>query len=67
MQTSDAIRVLQISLRENRAVDERAYQSIGLLSQRLEQLKAKEPVFQNVNFSEDVERLAVQSMAIAAG
>ena len=67
MQSSEAIKVLQMSLRENRPVDERAYQSIGLLSQRLEQLKAKGPVFQNVNFSEDIERLAVQSVAVAAG
>ena len=65
MQTSDAIRVLQTALRGSRPIDEETHQSMGVLSQRLEQLKAKSDLFQRVSFSEEVERLVGSSAVVA--
>ena len=65
MQTSDAIRVLQTALRGSRPIDEETHHSMGVLSQRLEQLKAKSDLFQRVSFSEEVERLVGSSAVVA--
>lgn len=65
MQTSDAIRVLQMTLQGVRPVDETTQHSMGILSARLEQLKAESTLFGGVHFSEEVERLEGRSAALA--
>lgn len=65
MQTLEAIRVVQMSLRESRPPDEDVLHSMGVLQERLEQLKMKSDLFQDVAFSEEVERLASRSAAVA--
>lgn len=65
MHTSEAIRVLQMSLQAARPMDEDAYRCLGVLEERLEQLKMKSVLFQDVAFSEEVERLARRSAAVA--
>jgi hypothetical protein len=46
-------------------VDEYTHYNLGILEDRLEQLKRKSPLFQGICFSEDIENLAGRSAAIA--
>ena len=65
MQTSEAVRILQMTLQGSRPVDEDTHRSMGVLEDRLEQLKIKSTLFHDVSFSEEVERLAGRSAAVA--
>ncbi|HPY76592.1 MAG TPA: hypothetical protein PLQ45_02005 [Anaerohalosphaeraceae bacterium] len=65
MQTAEAIHLLQRTLQGTRAVDEYTHYNLGILEDRLEQLKRKSPLFQGICFSEDIENLAGRSAAIA--
>lgn len=65
MQPADAIRVLQMALQGTRPVDEDTHMCVGVLEERLEELKQKSSLFQEVRFSEEVGRLTGRSAAIA--
>ena len=54
-----------MTLRGAHPVDEDAVESLGVLSERLEHLKAKSPLFERVAFSEEARRLAGRSAAVA--
>lgn len=65
MQPADAIRVLQMTLQGTRPVDDDTHVCVGVLEERLELLKQKSSLFQEIKFSEEVGRLAGRSAAIA--
>jgi hypothetical protein len=65
MQPAEAISLLQMTLQGTRALDEETHRCLGVLEDRLEQLKRKSPLFQEICFSEEVEHLAGRSAAIA--
>jgi hypothetical protein len=58
--------VVGASLAGRRAVDEKTYASLAVLSDRLERLR-QSPVFAGVTFSPHVERLRQHVEAVAVG
>jgi len=50
-----------------RPIDEQTFESIGVLEERLEQLKKSDNLFKNVTFSSDVQQLTKYESKIAIG
>ena len=61
----DHIQIVNDSLAGERDVDERTHESVAVLSDRLETLKAMGETFEGIEFSPDVEALAEQKSHLA--
>ena len=59
------IQILNDSLAGQRDVDEQTHESVAVLADRLEGLKAMGDNFEGIEFSPDVEALAVQQSRLA--
>ena len=57
--------VITKSLTGDRPTDEETFSSTAVLAQRLERLKKSNPLFEKVDFSEQVEELALCEMISA--
>ena len=58
-------KVVRDTLDGVRAVDEQTFTSVGSLSDRLSQLKAENSAFAGIEFSDDIQALTSQEMALA--
>ena len=63
----DHIGVVKGSLANDRAIDEKTLWSISVLSQRLKKLKESNPIFAEIGFSDNVNRLMSKQVASAVG
>ena len=61
----DHIQILNDSLAGQRDVDEQTHESVAVLADRLEGLKAMGDSFEGIEFSPDVEALAAQQSRLA--
>jgi len=64
---SNHCQIVKESIAGNRAVDEKTFASLAVLSERLGRLKKKDSLFEAVTFSPDVRKLTRQTKPIAVG
>lgn len=64
---SNYCRIVNESLTGERAVDERTFTSLSILTERLEQLKRLGGFFAHVGFSTDVKKLKSRADAVLVG
>jgi hypothetical protein len=66
-QSSDHYRIVHEALAGERPVDEETFNSLAVLSERLDQLKRTDKVFSGVVFSPHVEKLKGRKTAMTVG
>ncbi|MDH4238888.1 MAG: hypothetical protein OEW48_04950 [Phycisphaerae bacterium] len=64
---SNHYQIVEKSLAGNRAVDEQTFDSLTILSERLEHLKNVDKIFYGVTFSPQVMELKARNRAVAVG
>ncbi len=64
---SNHCQIVEKSLAGDRAVDEQTFDSLAILSERLEHLKNVDKTFDGVTFSPEVMELKARNRAVAVG
>lgn len=64
---SNHCQIVRDSIAGNRAVDEKTFASLAVLTERLQHLKNSDALFKDVTFSPDVRKLVGQKYQIAVG
>ena len=62
---SNHCKIVEKSLRGERAVDEKTFASLEILGERLKRLKKHDKIYESVTFSPDVRELKAQNKAVA--
>ena len=61
----DDFKIINDTLTGKRTIDETTFSSVAVLAERMEQLKRNNEIFENINFSPEVEELALCEMISA--
>ena len=65
MDKRDDFKIINDSLTGKRPIDETTFSSVAVLAERMEQLKRSSKIFEDINFSPEVEELALCEMISA--
>ena len=66
MNSYEHCKVAKDSLDGNRVIDEQTFDSLAILTERLERVKKLGPVFSDVAFSEAIQKLIKQDLPLVA-
>ena len=65
MDKRDDFKIINDSLTGKRAIDETTFSSVAVLAERMEQLKRNSDLFEDIDFSPELEELALCEMISA--